>query len=71
MEANVKLGRLIRMMRKELGMTQEELANELFISQTHLRNIELGKVNCSVNMADKIIRYLLKKREQQNRRNQG
>lgn len=48
----------IKSMRKQSGLTQEKVANDLFISQSYLRQIEHGKANPSVNMADKILSYL-------------
>ena len=43
------LGERIRTARKALGWTQEVLANKLFISESYLTLIELGKRNISVD----------------------
>lgn len=43
------IGERIRAARKALGWTQEVLANKLFISESYLTLIELGKRNVSVD----------------------
>ena len=44
MEHNLKqIGHRIFMRRKELGISQKDLANRLHISNNHLSNIECGK----------------------------
>lgn len=44
---NVKeFGERIRKIRKERGMTQEELASKLMITSESVSNIENGKTNC-------------------------
>lgn len=65
MKANEKIGWLIRAARVELNLTQEQVANELFMSQAYYRNIEKGRVNPTVNVVEKIIRYFIKEREKQ------
>jgi ribosome-binding protein aMBF1 (putative translation factor) len=40
------------------GMSQGELANELDFSQSHIANIELGNVNCSVSHAAALAKAL-------------
>lgn len=58
MTESVRIGRYIKKMRKQSGYTQEKLANELFISQPYLRQIEHGKANPTVNMVEKITSFL-------------
>lgn len=58
MTESVRIGRYIKKMRKQSGYTQEKLANELFISQSYLRQIEHGKANPTVNMVAKITSFL-------------
>lgn len=58
MTESVRIGRYIKKMRKQRGYTQEKLANELFISQSYLRQIEHGKANPTINMVEKITSFL-------------
>ena len=44
----VKIGQNIKIMRIRKGVTQSELAKKLGISQTHMSNLEHGRV--SVNL---------------------
>ncbi|MBC8535372.1 helix-turn-helix domain-containing protein [Feifania hominis] len=53
-----RIGIEIRQKRKQCGYTQEKVANDLFISQSYLRQIEHGLANPSVNMVQKITSYL-------------
>lgn len=53
-----RVGRLIKSLRKRKGYTQERLANELFISQSYLREIEHGIANPTVNLVAKITSFL-------------
>ena len=53
-----RIGRRIKRLRLQSGLTQEQVANELFISQSYLRLIEHGKANLTVNMAAKITSFL-------------
>ena len=52
-----RIGIEIRQKRKQCGYTQEKVANDLFISQSYLRQIEHGLANPSVNMVQKITSY--------------
>lgn len=61
MTESVRIGRYIKKMRKQSGYTQEKLANELFISQSYLRQIEHGKANPTINMVEKITSFLEEK----------
>ena len=52
------LGFYIFSLRKQCHLTQETVANDLYISQSYLRKIEHGEANPSVNMTAKILNYL-------------
>ena len=58
MTEGAKIGFWIKNARMRCGLTQERVANDLFISQSYLRKIEHGKANPSVNMVAKITSYL-------------
>lgn len=53
-----RIGRRIKELRKQSGLTQEQVANELQMSPYYLRQIEHGKANPSVNLVGRIISYL-------------
>ena len=54
-----KLGRRIQKLRKALGYTQEELAEKLNISRTHMgHHIEQGKKSPSLKLMEKIAKAL-------------
>lgn len=59
MTEGARIGHQIQRLRILSGCTQEEVANDLRISQSYLRQIEHGCANPSVNMAAKIISHLL------------
>lgn len=48
------VGKNIRERRRELGMTQEELAAKAGIERSYLSNIEAGKKNFSLGVLDSI-----------------
>ena len=64
MSESVRIGRYIKEFRKRSGYTQEKLANELFMSQSYLRQIEHGRANPTINMVEKITSFLEAKQEQ-------
>ncbi|WEG16680.1 helix-turn-helix transcriptional regulator [Alkalihalophilus pseudofirmus] len=47
-ELNRRLGRMIRLIRQEKGMTLEKLAEKSLITPKHLSSIERGKTSLSV-----------------------
>lgn len=53
-----KFGHAVRRLRLFSSCTQEEVANNLQISQTNLRRIELGHGNPSYNTATELINYM-------------
>lgn len=53
-----KLGKKIQKLRKSLGYTQEDLAEKLNISRTHMGHIEQGRKSPSLKLMEKIARAL-------------
>ncbi|MEK7570890.1 MAG: helix-turn-helix transcriptional regulator [Patescibacteria group bacterium] len=53
-----KQGRKIQKLRKAIGYTQEELAEKLRISRTHMGHIEQGRKSPSIKLMDKLARAL-------------
>lgn len=53
-----KLGKKIQKLRKALGYTQEELAEKLNISRTHMGHIEQARKAPSLKLMDKLAKVL-------------
>lgn len=53
-----KLGNKIQKLRKETGLTQEEFAEKLNISRTHIGHIEQGRKSPSIKLIGKIAKAL-------------
>lgn len=53
-----KQGKKVQKLRKSLGYTQEELAEKLNISRTHMGHIEQGRKSPSIKLMDKLARAL-------------
>ena len=53
-----RLGRRIRTLRKELGLTQEDLAFEVGVNRSYMGFIERGERNPSLAMLNKIAKAL-------------
>jgi putative transcriptional regulator len=53
-----KLGNKIQKLRKETGLTQEEFAEKLNISRTHIGHIEQGRKSPSIKLMEKIAKAL-------------
>ena len=53
----VEFGKRIRDERAKLGMTKEELADDLNISHGHLNKIEKGKEGCSIDLLLELADY--------------
>ena len=49
-----KLGRVIRERRKKLGFSQEVFAEKAEIHRTYVSDVELGKVQIGLGVAEKI-----------------
>lgn len=58
MSTKEKLGKKIQKLRKNLGYTQEELAEKINISRTHMGHIEQGRKSPSIKIMDKLARIL-------------
>lgn len=52
------VGRNIRERRRQLGLTQEELAFGVGTSPAHIRSIELGRANPTLRTLERISAYL-------------
>jgi len=52
-----ELGRRLKGLRIDKGLTQEELAFEVKISRDHLSNIELGKHPINIKTLYKLAKY--------------
>lgn len=53
-----KLGKKVQRLRRNLGYTQEELAEKINISRTHMGHIEQGRKSPSIKIMDKLARML-------------
>ncbi len=58
MNTNQKIGQNILRLRKEKGLTQEQLANKAGISRRYLSDIENGKRKISLAILERIARVL-------------
>jgi len=54
----IEAGKRIQNLRKERGMTQMQMADELNISTTHLAKIEIGSRGCSLDILISIAVFL-------------
>ena len=54
----VKFGHRIRKRRQGLGITQEELADRVSLSRTHMGHIEQGRRSPSLEVLNKIAKAL-------------
>lgn len=57
-QAKAKFGRKIQKRRKGMGITQEELADRLNLSRTHMGHIEQGRKSPSMEVLTKIAKAL-------------
>ncbi len=57
-KSNEKLGREIQRERQAKGYTQEELAEYIGISRTHMGHIEQGRKSPSLEVLEKITKVL-------------
>lgn len=53
-----QIGERIRRLRKQKGLTQEQLADKVRVTSSYIGFIEQGVRNPSINTADKIARAL-------------
>lgn len=55
---NTNMGKAIKMLREEKGMTRERLSEEVGISDSHLKKIESGSRQPGINTYSKILEVL-------------
>ena len=53
-----KVGNRIKELRKELGLSQEKLANNCELDRTYIASVENGKRNISIVNLEKIVEAL-------------
>ena len=53
-----KIGNRIKELRKELGLSQEKLANNCELDRTYVASVENGKRNISIINLEKIVKAL-------------
>lgn len=53
-----RLGKKIQRLRKNIGLTQEELAEKINISRTHMGHIEQGRKAPSLKVLNKLAHIL-------------
>lgn len=53
-----KLGRKIQKLRKNIDFTQEQLAEKINISRTHMGHIEQGRKSPSIKVMDRLSKAL-------------
>lgn len=58
MDIRVRLGRNVRHLRLELGLSQEALAEDAGIHRTYVSDVERGARNPTVTVVDKLARAL-------------
>ena len=58
MDIKDKIGQRIKQLRKEIGLSQESLANEAEVDRTYVTDVENGRRNVSVEILEKIIKGL-------------
>jgi len=58
MSIKVKVGERIRELRKEIGISQEALANKAEIDRTYVTDVENGRRNISIENLDKLVNAL-------------
>jgi transcriptional regulator with XRE-family HTH domain len=58
MDIKLKVGQRIRELRKELGLSQEALANEAEVDRTYVTDVENGRRNVSLHILEKLIKAL-------------
>lgn len=54
----VKVGNRIKELRKQMGLSQEKLANNCELDRTYLASVENGKRNISIINLEKIVKAL-------------
>lgn len=58
MDIKEALGKRIKLLRNQMGISQEELADRAEIDRTYITSVECGKRNISIVNIDKIAKAL-------------
>jgi transcriptional regulator with XRE-family HTH domain len=58
MDVRARVGKNVQRLRRDRGLTQEELAHKAEIHQTYLSGVESGKRNPSILVLERIARAL-------------
>lgn len=53
-----QIGERIKMLRRKLGISQEELADKAEVHRTYIASLEVGKRNVSIVTLEKIVKAL-------------
>mgnify|MGYP001558645725 CR=1 FL=1 len=57
-KSKLKLGKIIQKLRKSRGLSQENFAEVLDISRTHIGHIEQGRKSPSIQLLEKVAKVL-------------
>ena len=55
MDVRIRVGRNLQRLRRDSGLTQEELAYKAEVHQTYLSGVERGKRNASILVLERIV----------------
>ena len=58
MDIKLKIGQRIRVLRKNIGLSQEALALKAEVDRTYVTDVENGRRNVSVEILERLIRAL-------------
>ena len=58
MDINLKVGQRIKVLRKEIGLSQEALALKAEVDRTYVTDVENGRRNVSVEILERLIKAL-------------
>ncbi|RFZ93002.1 XRE family transcriptional regulator [Mucilaginibacter conchicola] len=58
MSIKLKVGQRIKELRKEIGLSQEALANKAEIDRTYVTDVENGRRNISIENLEKLVNAL-------------
>lgn len=58
MDVRMRVGRNLQQLRRDSGLTQEELAHKAEVHQTYLSGVERGKRNASILVLERIVQAL-------------
>lgn len=58
MDIKLKVGQRIKMLRKQIGISQESLAYKADVDRTYVTDVENGRRNVSVEILERLIKAL-------------